>query len=564
MSNLPDRTKEPDLDDTQGISLDLETLYNEYIQPIENMRSFGAPTTVDRPVIKDENAVANNTANDSDIDTSRAQESRAHAFYRMVGFPTINENLDFYSPGYDPTLKRDQKKKRYDISTKLSSTVRLATTLREQGARQRREVFSKFSVDSCVYALAIAVPTGIKKFQVMNDSENFNFINSSDEQTFNYKTRKDYLESRYSKRDGSAITNYFTTGSHILRPFTVDPNIEDTVVGFANQTRQVAAPFLPAKKDTGIERDIYAKRPGLEFILRLRIRAQESSKPVMEEFLSIYSDTETSDLTLVELNQVVSALLNEEGVQSDDILERLKNANNLEVINLNKMVKTIKGVIELLVKSVNDVKNVSKKIKWTPLPSENGPEFGSDSTNLVKTKQRTELRQRLLNLTTRSFQTRRIGTLSDDDSILSSDFHLFQFENVEKPFDKEIDKTEAEIDNFQQIGSDALSAIEIITGEISGFGLIDILAIYTALWAVPLEVLVSLLDENAFRRLYENKDLRSFDVELRNSDGPQMSVLEAMQAFEKQVINILAYSDNIFRNKLGPNTVEGGDVPRNT
>src|SRR5690606_18206959 len=116
------------------------------------------------PVIADGDYVANNAANAADIDPSSPQESRTHAFYRMIGLPVINENLQFYNPGFDPTLKADERKRNYDISTKVPEVVRDLQNQREISARTRAAVFRRLSVDACIYAIAIGVPNGIKPF----------------------------------------------------------------------------------------------------------------------------------------------------------------------------------------------------------------------------------------------------------------------------------------------------------------------------------------------------------------------------------------------------------------
>src|SRR5690606_22598912 len=130
-----------------------------------------------------------------------------------------------------------------------------------------------------------------------------------------------------------------------------------------------------------------------------------------------------------EISEVVSALLNKDG-STDDILQRLKNAHRLQLININKLVKTIKAVVEELIRAVDDIRDVSKKIRWTPLPSEKGPEEGCDITNLVIPKQKSKLETRILNLEIRALQSSDIGSLSND--LVNSDFYMAQFENTEK------------------------------------------------------------------------------------------------------------------------------------
>jgi len=560
MADFPDIKIDSELDDTQGFELNIFKLYDKFISPIEGMRSFSAAPSIDRPVIADGDFVSNDAANAAESDPTQPQESRTHAFYRMIGFPVVNDAGAFYNPGYDPLVKADERVKTYNISSSISDPVKLAHSLRETDVRTRLSIFSRRAVDASVYAVAMGVPQGVKPFLQMDDTEGFDAITSLDEQKFSVPDRKKYIESRYERRDGQPITNFFQGGTHILRPFNVDPNIVDSVTGLPNETRHVAVPFLPLKRDTAIDRDIFTKRPAIEFILRLRLTSQPDNG-LIGLILGGTEETLRGEFTNSEVSEVVSALLDQDGadISNADIINRLKNASEIELINLNKLVKTIKGVVGLLADSIDEISEVSKKINWKPLPLATGPERGSDITPLLKTLQQTELEKRILNLSIRADEGKRQGTLSNTNAFASEEFHLSGYENVEKTWDRELQEEKEQRDNQQRIGSNALSSVEIITGEISGLGLIDILAIYTALWAIDIEVLISMLDERAFNRM------RNFNPDLKTAaeNSTRISINEAMQTFERQVINILSYADRILQQKLGsPVNSEGGNVPR--
>src|ERR1019366_5684882 len=73
------------------LDVNFEDLYNSFITPIDLMRSHY-------------NALV---LNSQDLNTPQYQESRQHAFYRMIGFPVVADANNFYSPGYDPNLNLD-------------------------------------------------------------------------------------------------------------------------------------------------------------------------------------------------------------------------------------------------------------------------------------------------------------------------------------------------------------------------------------------------------------------------------------------------------------------------
>jgi len=146
---------------------------------------------------------------------------------------------------------------------------------------------------------------------------------------------------------------------------------------------------------------------------------------------------------------------------------------------------------------------------------------------------------------------RRQLQLSTDNSLNYSDFSLSEFQNIEKIYDNEITNVSEEISQLEINGSNALRIIELITGEIAGIGLIDIIAIYCALWAVDIDVLLSLLDDSAFQRLYDNKYLRTGAVTSRHSDGPAFGIFEAITKLEEQIITILDFADRVYDKQKG-------------
>ena len=99
-------------------------------------------------------------------------------------------------------------------------------------------------------------------------------------------------------------------------------------------------------------------------------------------------------------------------------------------------------------------------------------------------------------------------------------------------------------------GFKALREIEIITGEISGLGLIDILAIYTALWSIDIKTLIGFLDNSSYERLIKFNP--SLEPSARLAYGK--SILSSLQDFEKSVKLILNIIDKLIQAQiLNPN-----------
>ena len=101
----------------------------------------------------------------------------------------------------------------------------------------------------------------------------------------------------------------------------------------------------------------------------------------------------------------------------------------------------------------------------------------------------------------------------------------------------------------------ALKTIEIIMGEFSGLGLADILAIYTALWTIDLDALVSMLDDEAFDRMYQFfPQLHCPNVVARAVSGtPVLDIITVLNQFEQKVKEIYSIMDKLLLDRLNNN-----------
>src|SRR5690606_26567981 len=175
--------------------------------------------------------------------------------------------------------------------------------------------------------------------------------------------------------------------------------------------------------------------------------------------------------------------------------------NTLELTNVNKLAKQIKYLINLLVEEIENINEVSKSIDWTPLCNENGPEFGTNLSNFViKNRNTSLLEQRIKELNVLKQKAELTKQAQQDIGMFSLTF----FDNTENLFTEELEQAQDQKDEYVRRGSVSLQNIEYIVGEISGLGLIDIIAIYMALWSIDIDVLLSMLDDSSFSRLYDN------------------------------------------------------------
>lgn len=563
---LPEKISESSLEDIQSIEIDLNELERKYITPIELVRSLSAPQTLSR---RSESRVFNQDTADrirsdelNSAHTDREpQESRCHAFYRMIGLPVMSEDLgSFYNPGFNPSRTKLAVETRSSVSNRVPPIIRRMHQSREFDARSRLAVFKKGTTEASTFAVIMNI---LRPFQVINTSLS---LLDQDNQRVPIPERRQKVLDNYLKADESefeSTDNVFDSVSHILRPMTVDPILESSVL---SEDKIICEPFLKTQADTNISARVALKRPVIEQILRLRLKESTQTDLVNNIIFTLNSSEDVEGLSDADAVRIANALLAENKINGQNVTSI--NATSLEALRLNTLVKTIKALVDLLVKSVEQIKNVEENISWTPLPDTNGPEFVKDfslSNLIIKKKQTSILDRRISSLLIKAAESnnlQRIGNrvIGDEDV-----FALSSFESNTKNFELELNESIEQRREYIRKGSNSLRAIEMITGEVSGLGLIDILAIYTALWAIDLDTLLSLLDNNAFERLIASSNseinLRNSNVNNRIDNGTSFSVFEALQRFEAQVISILAFADKLIEQKMAVSKVaEGGSV----
>lgn len=124
---LPDPVDESILDDISSIDVNIEELKRKFIDPIEAIRSKSSPNILGQPRTlvseQDIQAAAQRELDNAGFNTE-PQESRTHAFYRMLGLPVIADDFSFYNPGFNPFFSRDDKKYAESVASKVLPTIK--------------------------------------------------------------------------------------------------------------------------------------------------------------------------------------------------------------------------------------------------------------------------------------------------------------------------------------------------------------------------------------------------------------------------------------------------------
>jgi hypothetical protein len=578
MAEIPKQKTESSIDDIQSADINIDSMVEKFIRPIDAKRSYFAPNILasSRTPTSDGQKASPQDVSIGGVSKRELQESRCHTFYRMLGLPVVAIDASYYNPGFNAIGGRGAKQRHEAVASKVSQVVREMQNTREREARRNLSVFKMASINASVYGVALGLPRSSeqKRFSLIDTNKKWY---QEDDQKFTNKKRQEFIQREYETSSGEDITEFFNERKHILRPMTVDAAIERTV---QPGDRVICQPFLKDRKATRFdEPNIHLERPGIEFVLRLRLNQHSDIDNLTQAIQALSSErassVELAKVSVADLRVLATALLNERNIVDLDTAKKtLSGASNLEIITIDSLVKMLKGLVDLLARSMEQMAEVIENMNWTPLPSENGPEGGTEIARFIRTKvNRSKVEQRIYRLEAKQKNAKRqVALTSQTNSDLKySDFALSEFQNTEKLFVGELNRAKERRDELEKNGSRALQIIEHIVGEVSGFGLVDVLAIYTALWAIDINVLVGMLDDDAFQRLYDNnRDLRTDAVErrhsdgqIRNSKGQPSDITTLIEEFEKQVVDILSFTDRLFELRLGNKTQsQGGDLPR--
>lgn len=527
-------------DDQDIASLDVREVYNNFIKDIDTYRShFNVMNGPLQDTLKKEtiDSIISNT----DITTGDYQESRCHTFYRMVGFPVVSSSGELYSPGYSRTvnLSSDKLNNHIKIANNLDPDVKDASRDRELRQAQISGIFAKQDIN----ATALTVATQfIRNLDYLDVNKSISISN----QSYIIEQRDNVNKILVDDSGNSPTVSYkntkgkFALNQHILRPFIVDPRIDFTVIPAKNI---ICAPFLEDKSKTMLRPDVYLARPYIEKVLSLRCNISNKNTST--------GDYVDNLISLINQDNVDAVLANN--------LDMLKNSNSkIELIIFAKLIKILRATTTRLYQATIKIREISTGIdgiNWFPIPNVRGPEFGSKLRDITSAEDKND--KKIEKEIRDSLRKKIIDEINFDvglgDATVgnfafsgTNDIIFGQFSNVSKLYDQQIKKLK---NNREQLGKEAntaISDIEIITGEVSGLGLIDIITINSALWIMDKAALLSLIDDDAFTRMYARPELQSEEVKARKTSGPAMDGNAALAEFELRISEISSLAQKFY------------------
>ncbi len=499
--------------DNQNFDFDMDKIYKDFIQELDNIRSF----TVFNPETAGKILKNSNIENTLELNVENSyQESRAHAFYRLLGLPVIGKDGKAYSPGHDNIIEERvlNKEAKKAIALNPIDGFDKFTLYRENYIQSILKIFSR---PSSIDASCLAISSGgagaqgapsIRKFVAPFDKNDDPFDFNTDNQSYQFKLETSagnqmFLISQFQDENGNK-PQISSKKSHFIKPLMVNGKIDFFV---SPSTKRVCVPFIYNKNNSLISSNFYGKRPLIEKIIREKLSTSKET--------STYEDTLNSKIknfsTIKDIGLVGKA-----------------NSAEFSLTNKSKFLNSLKMIQEMikkLVEATNTIKKTQGKYYWLPVPSKTGPEQGSQVKNLFFPNQEglslfSEADKNVLNMTAQSLFN-KFSITATEKKIDPNDFALNDFSNsfsqdttasLGDASQQTLNDLVETRNNYLNEANKALQTVEIIMGEFSGLGLCDVFAITGALEILPLEDLLGLIDIDAFNRMGKilNLDLSQF------------------------------------------------------
>lgn len=530
--------------DSQNFDIDIDSLYNDFIKEIDANRSIVN-------ISNQGNQAFLNSFKKETIASlirlvkveSTPQESRCHTFFRLLGFPVVSKNFDFYNPGFDITDMDSQGLSKsitldYKVNVANNSIdgFRLLSLFRENYVNRFLKTFSqKNSITSS--ALALSSSTDTRSFAVpVQNPDPFDMAPSSQTYVTALKSQVgqlnealllNYSDDQGNKPDSSQL---LSDRFHFIKPFIVDARIDFTV---APSARRVAVPFVFDKSNLLISENTFVKRPLLEKIIRERLASQDQS-----------STLGTADQTIRDY------ILNTSSVKDEDIIKQMTSNNS--IYNLSEQQQFAKylniiGAMSLkLVAAQQKMQEAQSLYYWAPIPSITGPEGGSTVRNVIISEQFPEelltaadkaLIDKVLKKASNQFnaQTASVSGTPDLGNFVFSPFTTTFGPDTTTSLGDAVSESVAflnsnRIQHLTQANT-SLRTVEIIMGEFSGFGFCDIIAVMGALYIMPLEDLLGFLDSDAFARMVKVLNLKETPPRTDDIQSAMESLIQRVKDF---------------------------------
>jgi hypothetical protein len=531
----------------QNYDIDINKLYTDFIVEIDKIRSH--VSVQNNPSLQNITNISSNTNPTNIKQEQTPQESRCHAFYRLLGLP-VSDGTTLYSPGFDQPNNNNASinNAKIAIAKNLLNNKPLVSLIdyRENQAREYLSYFADQGLDASILAMSLGE---VRQFSAPLKNLTGPFDSSINHQIYSSSLLQRLIQNVVNT-DGSKTVYLDSNRIHILSPFIVDPRIDFNV--FPKRST-IAVPFLQDKTQTRLTDDVYLPRPYIEKVCRDRFDSSDKTTSYGTSITNILGNIKSTNYY-----QSSSLLQSAFGNISNITDETVQFANYINAIqsSLKQLYQAVSSVRMVL--AADPTNNGAAKYNWTPIPSTSGPEQSSTTRDLYTQQpndpNNTQLDQ---NIIANLFQQSLNNISNKLTSLQAANIGGFAFDGIELTPDQNstdalgdtyvapIDSQMNERASLTDAANTGIQNIERLVGEFSGIGLIDIFVISAAFWTLDKSSLISLLDSTAINRMLTNANLQDPIVQSAQNGAP-VNAATAIANFQSQVLQIYQVVDQMW------------------
>lgn len=525
--------------DSQTYNIDIDLFYEDFIKQIDDIRGYvniASPNNLkflNKITESDFSGISGKLAVESSY-----QESRLHAFYRLIGFPVLSNNGQYYSPGHDAVIytgsfltRKQNKKFKLNVVNNIKSNFYEFSKKREEYYNTKiPQWFSYQDINTSTYLLSTYNTRNFNDhFDKYENVYDFNFDNQSYLVKLSDPLNRSLLEySFFNSVEETKPTKLISKRNHNIFPFLVDPRLD------LSASKRVCVPFPLNINQTFVSEVYQAPRCLLESIIMERFSPEKESITYTKELNSFVKEfIPTNDEYLI------------------DKINKTSEYSNSDRDMFIKLLNLINSMVDKLIEAKKDIDFVISNTYWLPICSKNGFDGKLNSILLPLTKDsrfKTSFDNELA-LFQRKLILESIVPQSED-TVDSSGFGLPQFissisDFASRAFGSYIKQSSEDLSRqkvfFDSKGAEALKTIEVIMGEFSGLGLCDILAILGGLYLVDKKYLLGLIDQDSYTRFI--KKTKAYDTD-------QPSIDESMEQLNKVVYSFYNIMQKTYMDKI--------------
>lgn len=359
---------------SQNFKIDIDKIYSDFIQEIDANRS----------IVNVNIQINQGALNSFDIKTiagiskslkieDTPQESRMHCFLRLIGFPVINKDFDYYNPGLDiiDGPKNITLEKKITIANSPLPKFKEFSTNRERYTNEIKRVWERRPATITASSLALSSGANVRLFSApLQNSDPFSFTPQDQSYTADYRSiigsnntvkLTDYVDALGNKPDPTMM---LPTRAHLIKPFIVDPRIDFSC---NPASRRVAVPFVYEKSNLLVSENTFVKRPLIEKIIRER-----------------FAVTNQNNITSSQAN-LKDIILSIPTINDEALISRMtSDVYGLDDrLQFQKYLFIIQAMCKALVDAQTTIKATQSQYYWLPLPSTSGPEGGSQVAPII-------------------------------------------------------------------------------------------------------------------------------------------------------------------------------------